>query len=67
MSELTRFEKTRLISARSFQLALGAPPMVKADKDESMIDVARKELEEKKIPLAVVRLFPSGEKVRVEP
>jgi len=67
MDQLTRFEKTRLISARSFQLSLGAPPLVKADKGNSMIDVARQELEEKKIPLTVVRSFPSGETVKVNP
>jgi DNA-directed RNA polymerase subunit K/omega len=59
-SELTRFEKTRLVSARSFQLSLGAPPLVKTDKGESMLDVAKRELLEKKIPLAVIRAFPSG-------
>ncbi len=64
---LTRFETTRLISARSFQLALGAPPLVKTTKGESMLDVAKKELENKKIPLAVIRKFPSGEITKVNP
>jgi len=67
INELTRFEKTRLVSARSFQLSLGAPPLVKTNKTESMLDVARRELEEKKIPLAVIRQFPSGETQRVNP
>ncbi|MBU2100017.1 DNA-directed RNA polymerase subunit omega [Candidatus Micrarchaeota archaeon] len=66
VNDLTRFEKTRLVSARSFQLSLGAPPLVKADKGESMLDVAKKELFEKKIPLAVIRTFPSGETKKVE-
>ncbi len=67
MNDLTRFERTRLVSARSFQLALGAPPLVKTKKDESMLDLARRELEEKKIPLAVLRKFPSGEIIKVDP
>ncbi len=65
--DLTRFEKTRLISARSFQLSLGAPPLLKTEKGESMLDIARRELTEKKIPLAVVRSFPSGEVTKVTP
>jgi len=65
--DLTRFERTRLISARSFQLSLGAPPLLKTEKGESMLDIARRELIEKKIPLAVVRTFPSGEITKVNP
>ncbi len=64
---LTRFEITRLVSARSFQLSLGAPPLVKTEKGQSMLDVAKKELVEKKIPLAVLRKSPSGEITRVNP
>ncbi len=67
MNDLTRFEKTRLISARSFQLSLGAPPLIKTNKGETMLDVARRELIEKKIPLAVVRSFPSGFIEKVNP
>ena len=67
MSILTRFETTRLISARSFQLSLGAPPLIKTEKGQTMLDVAKKELSDKKIPLAVLRRFPSGEVTKVIP
>lgn len=67
MNILTRFEKTRLTSARSFQLSLGAPPLIKTEKGETMLDVAKRELSEKKIPLAVLRRFPSGEITKVIP
>jgi DNA-directed RNA polymerase subunit K/omega len=67
MLGLTRFEKTRLISARSFQLSLGAPPLVKAEKGESMLDLARRELKEKKIPMAVLRKYPSGKIEKINP
>jgi len=67
MDVLTRFEITRLVSARSFQLSLGAPPLIKTAKGQTMLDVAKKELAEKKIPLAVLRRFPSGEITKVNP
>ncbi len=53
MDKLTRFEETRLISARALQLALGAPAFVKAEKSESVIDLAEKELRKHQIPLTV--------------
>ncbi|MDO8624602.1 MAG: DNA-directed RNA polymerase subunit K [Candidatus Diapherotrites archaeon] len=52
-SKLTRFEETRLISARSLQLAWGAPAFVKPDKAGSVIDVAEKELRQGVLPLQV--------------
>jgi DNA-directed RNA polymerase subunit K/omega len=52
-SKLTRFEETRLISARSLQLAWGAPAFVKPDKSGSVIDLAEKELRQNAMPLQV--------------
>lgn len=66
MTKLTRFEETRLISARALQLSLGAPPLIKAEKEMSMFDLAKEELEKKAIPLAVLREFPNGEVKRIE-
>ncbi|AJF60664.1 MAG: DNA-directed RNA polymerase subunit K [archaeon GW2011_AR10] len=66
MEVLTRFEKTRLISARALQLSLGAPPFLKAKKGMSMLDLANEELNAKLIPLAILRQFPSGEVKKVE-
>lgn len=66
MDKLTRFEKVRLISARTLQLALGAPPLVKFAKDTLMDDVAKTELEKGVLPLAVLREMPNGEIKRVD-
>lgn len=63
--DMTRFEVTRLISARSLQLALGAPPLVKVDKSQSVIEAAKKEFEKKLLPLSVLRTYPSGEIKRI--
>ena len=66
MSKLTRFEITRLISARALQLSLGAPSMIKGDKGLSLILAAKAELEKNVIPIAVLREFPDGSIEKVE-
>ena len=63
---LTRFERVRLLSARSLQLAMGAPPLVKAHHSDSVYDVAVAEFVKKVLPLVVVRRFPNGRVERVE-
>jgi DNA-directed RNA polymerase subunit K/omega len=66
MVRLTRFEITRVLSARALQLSLGAPPLVKGTKDLSMLDTAEKEFDEKVLPLSVLRKYPNGVIKRVE-
>ena len=63
---ITRFERTRVISARALQLSLGAPPLVKAGKDISMYELAKQELAEQLLPLAVLRQFPDGKVEKVD-
>jgi DNA-directed RNA polymerase subunit K/omega len=46
---MTKFEKTRLISARALQIAQGAPAKGKGKPS----DIAKEEFEEGKIPLEV--------------
>jgi DNA-directed RNA polymerase subunit K len=50
----TRYERARILGARSLQLANGAPSFVDAE-DETPINVAKKELEENRIPITVKR------------
>jgi len=66
MSRLTRFEMTRVLSARALQLSLGAPPLVKKLKELSMLDVAEKEFDGKVLPLSVLRKYPNGKLKRIE-
>jgi DNA-directed RNA polymerase subunit K/omega len=66
MVRLTRFELTRVLSARALQLSLGAPPVVKGTRDLSMLEVAEKEISEKVLPLSVLRNYPNGKVTRVE-
>jgi DNA-directed RNA polymerase subunit K/omega len=66
MEKLTRFESTRLISARALQLSLGAPALVKTKEAETSYDTAKFELAEKVLPLSVIRTMPDGLRVRIE-
>ena len=66
MVRLTRFEITRVLSARSLQLSLGAPPLVKGTKELSMLQVAQKEFDGKILPLSILRKYPNGKIKRVE-
>jgi len=55
VAKLTKYEITRLISARAQQLSCGAPPLVKTDKNSTAYSIAKNEFDNKTIPLAVIR------------
>ena len=54
MKDLNKFETARIVGARALQLSLGAPPLIKAEKTMSFIDVAIIELEKGVTPLSVI-------------
>lgn len=58
---LTKYEKTILIGSRAQQLNKGAIPMVQVNNLKKTVDIAEKELKERKIPLLVRRYLPNGE------
>ncbi len=66
MSRLTRFEVTRVLSARALQLSLGAPPLVKRTSELDMLEVAEKEFGQKVLPLSILRRYPNGVSKRIE-
>jgi DNA-directed RNA polymerase subunit K/omega len=49
----TRYEKARILGARSLQLAMGAPAFVDIEDDEQPMQIAEREMEESKLPLTV--------------
>lgn len=51
----TRFEEARILGARALQLAMGAPPLVKPNKEMTPLELAMKEFNEQKIPITVVK------------
>ena len=59
---ITRFEKARIIGARSLQIAMGAPVLLETSKGlTSPIDLALKELEMRILPITIRRRLPDGE------
>jgi DNA-directed RNA polymerase subunit K/omega len=66
MGYITRFEVARLISARALQLSLGAPPLAKVENSRTMQELAKKEFEEKALPLTILREFPDGRTEKTE-
>lgn len=53
-SGLTRFEKTRIISARHLQIAMGAPILIKTTETNPM-EIARLEFEANILPITIKR------------
>ena len=59
--KLTRFEKARIVGARSLQIAMGAPPFVALEgKYGGPIEVATRELYEDALPISIRRSLPNG-------
>ncbi len=57
--KMTKFEKARIIGARSLQLSMGAPSLIKiSDETKSPMLVALKELEEDVLPITITRSMP---------
>ncbi len=54
MTEYTRYERARILGARSLQIAMGAPVFVESDEEEP-IELAKKEMNEGKLPITVKR------------
>jgi len=63
---LTRFEKSRVFSARVLQLAQGAPVLVKLSGERQLIEIAQLEFEKGVLPLTVVREMPDGTKLLLD-
>ena len=58
---LTLFEKTKILGFRANQLSQGAQPLVEIPKSMTdVLDIARLELEQKRLPFIVKRPMPNG-------
>ncbi len=54
---LTRFEKTRIISARALQISMGAPVLIKTDMHDPK-QIAMEEFGRNVLPITVKREMP---------
>lgn len=57
---ISKYEFTTLVWCRALQISNGDPPKVDPDGSVVPIDIAIKELEERKIPLVIERQLPNG-------
>lgn len=58
---LTQYEKTRILGFRTNQLAQGARPLIAVpDYMKSTLEIARMELEQRRLPFLVKRPMPDG-------
>lgn len=63
----TRFEKARIIGARSIQIELGAPVLIDVPGEfTDPIDIAKLEFEKDAIPMTIVRRLPNGQRISRE-
>ncbi len=59
--KITRFEKARIVGARSLQISMGAPILIEGDERlTSPIDIAMAELEAGILPITIRRTLPDG-------
>jgi DNA-directed RNA polymerase subunit K/omega len=57
---MTVYERVRLLGERAKQLSLGAKPLIKGADNMDPKVVAKMELEQKIIPLIIIRTLPNG-------
>ncbi|KAH6850316.1 RNA polymerase, subunit omega/K/RPB6 [Chaetomium sp. MPI-CAGE-AT-0009] len=57
---MTKYEKARILGTRALQISMNAPVLVDLEGETDPLQIAVKELSEKKIPLIVRRYLPDG-------
>lgn len=58
---LTRYERARIVGARALQISYGAPSLIDfGSTNLSPIDMARRELDLRVLPLGIQRKLPTG-------
>ncbi len=59
--KITRFEKARIVGARSLQISMGAPILIEVNETlTSPIDIALEELNVGILPITIRRTLPDG-------
>ena len=59
-SKLTRFERARIVGARSLQLSLGAPLLLNKYSTTDPMRLALEELNSKSLPISIRRTLSDG-------
>lgn len=57
---MTKYERARVLGTRALQISMNAPVLVDLEGETDPLQLAIKELKEKRIPLVVRRYLPDG-------
>ncbi|KAM0412265.1 hypothetical protein ACHAPD_008924 [Fusarium lateritium] len=57
---MTKYERARILGTRALQISMNAPVLVDLEGETDPLQIAIKEMREKKIPLIVRRYMPDG-------
>ena len=57
---LTKYERARVLGTRALQISMNAPVMVELTGETDPLEIAAKELREKKVPFIIRRFLPDG-------
>mmetsp|Transcript_47723 Transcript_47723/g.125002 ORF Transcript_47723/g.125002 Transcript_47723/m.125002 type:complete len:168 (-) Transcript_47723:552-1055(-) len=57
---MTKYERARILGTRALQISMNAPVMVELEGETDPLQIALKELRERKIPITVRRFLPDG-------
>mmetsp|Transcript_5528 Transcript_5528/g.7166 ORF Transcript_5528/g.7166 Transcript_5528/m.7166 type:complete len:130 (+) Transcript_5528:68-457(+) len=59
---MTKYERARILGVRALQISMNAPVMVELEPtDTDPLQIAMKELRQKKIPIIIRRYLPHGD------
>ena len=57
---MTKYERARVLGTRALQISMNAPVLVDTEKLTDPLQIAMKELRERKIPFVIRRYLPDG-------
>ncbi|GMH17246.1 hypothetical protein Nepgr_019087 [Nepenthes gracilis] len=57
---MTKYERARILGTRALQISMNAPVMVELQGETDPLEIAMKELRERKIPFTIRRYLPDG-------
>ena len=60
-NRLTKYEKAKILGIRANQIDRNAPVMIDIDGEISSLEIAKRELIEKKLPLIIERIHENGD------
>jgi len=57
---MTKYERARILGTRALQISMGAPVLVELGGETDPLQIATKELKQRKIPIVIRRYLPDG-------